>query len=179
MIPLKDKIFKNIGFNPFYTNKSIGNECILTILEDHTKDIWIGTDGDGIYRLNADRKVKAHYKDGKFPANVVLSIFEDSRKRIWIGTYLYGLYLYDESTNRFEKKNLRCNNTEVKHVNAIAEDEKGNLWIGTNEHGVCKYNPKTENADFLLYDLMKSKNQILSNSVNAIAIDSNYIWMCS
>ena len=177
MIPLKDKIFKNIGFNPFYTNKSIGNECILTILEDHTKDIWIGTDGDGIYRLNADRKVKAHYKDGKFPANVVLSIFEDSRKRIWIGTYLYGLYLYDESTNRFEKKNLRCNNTEVKHVNAIAEDEKGNLWIGTNEHGVCKYNPKTENADFLLYDLMKSKNQILSNSVNAIAIDSNYIWI--
>ena len=65
----------------------------------------------------------------------------------------------------------------MKHVNAIAEDEKGNLWIGTNEHGVCKYNPKTENADFLLYDLMKSKNQILSNSVNAIAIDSNYIWI--
>ena len=177
MIPLKDKIFKNIGFNPFYTNKNIGNECCLTILEDHNHEIWIGTDGDGIYKLDTDRKVKAHYKDPQFTPDVVLSIFEDSHNRIWIGTYLYGLYLYDEASNRFIKKNLYCNNTEVKHVNTITEDSNGNLWIGTNEHGVCKYNPATGKTQFLLYDMMKSGNQILSNSVNAIDIDGHYLWI--
>ena len=177
MIPLKDKIFNNIGFNPFYSNKNIGNECCLTILEDHNHEIWIGTDGDGIYKLDTARKVKAHYNAPQFTPNVVLSIFEDSRNRIWIGTYLYGLYLYDEATNRFIKKNLYCNNTEVKHVNTITEDSNGNLWIGTNENGVCKYNPTTGETQFLLYDMMKSKNQILSDSVNAIDIDGHYLWI--
>ncbi len=177
MIPLKDKIFKNIGFNPFYNDKNIGNECCLTILEDHNKEIWVGTDGDGIYKLDTNRQVKTHYSKDEFPANVVLSIFEDSQNRIWVGTYLYGLYLYNESTNRFIKKSLYYNNTEVLHVNTIAEDSNGNLWIGTNEHGVCKYDPATGDTEFLLYNVLKSKNQILSNSVNTIDIDGHYLWI--
>lgn len=177
MIPLKDKIFNNIGFNPFYSNKNIGNDCILTIAEDQSKDIWVGTDGDGIYRLNANREVRQHYKGNSFPANVVLSIFEDSKKRIWVGTYLYGLFLYNPANNSFDKRDLICKGIDVKHVNAITEDQEGNLWIGTNENGVCKYNPDTKNSQFLTYDLMKNKGQLLSNSVNAIAVYKDKVWM--
>lgn len=177
MIPLKDKIFRNIGFNPFYADRNIGNECVLTVLEDRSRNVWIGTDGDGIYRLDAGRKIKKHYKGDRFPANVVLSVFEDSRNRIWAGTYLYGLYTYNPVTDRFEKKPLFCNGVEVKHINTITEAPSGDLWIGTNEHGVCKYNPETGQAEFLRYDLMKSDGQILSNSINAIAIDSDYVWI--
>lgn len=177
MIPLKDKIFKNIGFNPFYADKNIGNECCLTILEDHNREIWVGTDGDGIYKLDTKRKVKQHYTKAEFPANVVLSIFEDSHNRIWVGTYLYGLFLYDEATNRFIKKSLYCGNTEVSHVNTITEDSNGHLWIGTNEYGVCKYDPATGETEFLLYNVLKSKDQILSNSINAVDIDGHYLWI--
>lgn len=178
MIPRKEKLFNNIGFNPFYPNKNIGNECVLSVIEDHNKDIWLGTDGDGIYRLNAKNEVEQHYLRNKLPDMVVLSIFEDSKKRVWVGTYLYGLFRYNEGSDSFEKTALKYNNVDVKHINSISEDNEGNLWIGTNENGVCVYNPESKEASFLTYDLLKTKDQLLSNSVHTVTFgDNGRVWI--
>lgn len=171
MISSQKKSFNNISFNPFYQNKSIGTECVLSILEDGKRDLWIGTDGDGIYRLNAAKEMVRHYtlkKDNAHINPVVLSIFEDSSGRIWIGTYLTGLFVYNKATDDFEKREIIVNGHSVKHINTISEDEDGNLWIGTNEDGVCIYSPGSRNVRYFLYDLMKTKNQILSNSIHTI-----------
>lgn len=180
MIPQKKKFFSNIGFNSFYPQRSIGTECVLSIVEDSDKDIWIGTDGDGIYRLNSKREVKQHYyTNNKLPSNIVLSIFEDSKKRIWIGTYLHGLFLYNSGSDSFEKKELTIGgNNSIKHINVITEDQKGNLWIGTNENGICIYNTETRESEFLIYDLMKTENQLLSNSIHTITFGKNdKVWI--
>ncbi|WP_163320194.1 two-component regulator propeller domain-containing protein [Dysgonomonas sp. 520] len=178
MIPRKEKLFYNVGFNPFYPNKNIGNECVLSVIEDQNKDIWLGTDGDGIYRLDANKEVKQHYLGSKLPDKVVLSLFEDSRKRIWVGTYLYGLFLYNPGNDSFEKRELIHNGIDVKHINSITEDKNGNLWIGTNENGVCVYNPETKSTSFFVYDLMKVKDQLLSNSVHTVAFGYNdMVWI--
>lgn len=60
--------------NFFHPELNIGSECVLSILEDSSRRVWIGTDGDGIYRLNADREVDRHYTADKLPAGVVLTI---------------------------------------------------------------------------------------------------------
>ena len=177
MIPEKKKIFQNIGFNPYDSEKSIGSECILSVLEDSNSKVWVGTDGDGIYRLNQQRKIEKHYDNEKLNASVILSIYEDNQKRIWIGTYLYGLFLYNSNTDRFQKIPLLTNGREIKDINIIKGDSNGNLWIGTNENGLCFYNPTTKETKSFTCDLLKSGNQISSNSIQTILISSNYVWI--
>lgn len=178
MIPNKKKTFRNIGYNPFHKDKSIGNECVLSVLEDSNGKVWIGTDGNGIYRLDAQRKVEKHYLDNNLNASVILSIYEDSQKRIWIGTYLYGLFGYDGGSDSFQKIPLTVNGREVKDINVVKGDNKGNLWIGTNENGLCAYNPTTGLIQNFTHDLLKSGNQIPSNSVQSIMPDDNgNVWI--
>jgi len=177
MIPSKKKVFKNIGFNPFYSEKSIGSECVLSVLEDSNGKVWVGTDGDGIYRLDAQRKVEKHYTNEKLNASVILSIFEDSQKRIWLGTYWSGLFLYNASSDSFRKIPLIVNGNEIKDINIIRGDNNGNLWIGTNENGLCAFNPTTNQIRSYTYDILKSGNQISSNSVQTIFVENNVVWI--
>jgi len=178
MIPPKNKLFNNIGFNPFYQEKSIGNECILSVLENHTGDLWIGTDGDGIYRLDSKRNVTQHYQKNKLSANCVLTIFEDSKNKIWAGTYLYGLFCYIPQNDSFEKKELFDAGQDVKDINIINEDSDGNLWIGTNEKGLGIYNPETKKTSWFKYDLLKTSNQILSNTIHTILFGKDHlVWI--
>ena len=168
MIPQQKRIFHNWGLNFFHPELNIGTECVLSILEDSSRRVWIGTDGDGIYRLNSDRKVDRHYTTSKLPANVVLAIFEDSKKRIWLGTYLHGLFLYDEGTDCFRNVKLHVDGKSVKDIYTIEEGADGTLWIGTNENGLCLYNHDTGKIESYTYDMLYSGNQIPSNSVHTI-----------
>jgi signal transduction histidine kinase/ligand-binding sensor domain-containing protein/DNA-binding response OmpR family regulator len=178
MIPSQNQVFKNIGYNPFNLQKSIGDECILCISEDHSGNIWLGTDGDGIYRLDSERRVRQHYHNEKLSGKNVLTIFEDSKNRIWAGTYLQGLFLYSPARDKFEKRRLMVNGDEVKHINIITEDDKGNLWIGTNENGLCIYQPETGNMEIFQYDLLKMNNQILNNTIQTILFEkNNLVWI--
>lgn len=178
MIPQKKKVFRNIGFNPFYSDKSIGTECVLSVMEDKNGKVWIGTDGDGIYRLNKQRRVEKHYINEKLKANVVLSIYNDNKNRIWSGTYLNGLFLYEPGSDSFRKIPLIIGKQEVKDINIIKGDTNGNLWIGTNENGLCVYNHDTKQLQNFTYDILKTGNQIASNSVQTLLLGkNNLVWI--
>lgn len=178
MIPHERRHFHNWGVNYFHPNQNIGTECVLSILEDSDKRIWIGTDGDGIYRLNAQREVERHFKEKDLPANVVLSIFEDNRKRIWIGTYLHGLFLYNPQKERFENIRLQIGNKEIKDIYFITADTDGTLWIGTNEDGLCLYNHDKKTIVNYRYNMLRKQNQILSNSIHTILFGKDsLVWI--
>jgi signal transduction histidine kinase/ligand-binding sensor domain-containing protein/DNA-binding response OmpR family regulator len=179
MMPQEGTLFHSIGFNPFYPERNIGTECVLCIMEDSRGKVWIGTDGDGIYRLNSQRKVDWHYSMERPTIRVVLSLFEDSRKRIWAGTYLDGLFLYDASAASFRKEPLFSGGKEIKHINVIEEDREGNLWIGANENGLCCYNPDTKKMRNFTFNHLKNNNQLLSNSIHTIHFSKNsdVVWI--
>lgn len=178
MIPQQERTFHNWGLNFFHPELNIGTECVLSILEDSSRRVWIGTDGDGIYRLNSNREIDRHYSTDKLPANVVLTIFEDSRKRIWLGTYLHGLFLYDENADCFRNVRLQARGKEVKDIYIIKENTDGTLWIGTNENGLCLYNHDTKQIKSYTYDMLYSGNQIPSNSVHTILFGrDNLVWI--
>lgn len=86
-----------------------------TICSDSEKNIWIGTKGQGLYKLTPLNGEGNHFKlkqykqdahDGYSLSNdAVYDIHEDSEGRIWIGTYGGGLNLYDQERDRFLNKN--------------------------------------------------------------------------
>ena len=179
MIPPEDRRFNNIGFNPYSVENSIGSECVLSILQDRDGDLWVGTDGDGIYRLNNDKVVSRHYGILKGGGKSILSIFQDSRGDIWVGSYLYGLYKYERSSDSFRNVPIYDDfGRSIKEVNVINEDKNGNLWIGTNGNGLCIYDTKSGKPKFLRYNLMKDSGQLLGNSIHSICFDKRgNVWI--
>ena len=179
MIPRDKNRFSNIGFNPFSSENSIGAECSLSILEDHGGDLWIGTDGDGIYRLGKDRTVKKHYHGASLKAGSVLAIFEDRNHDIWAGSFFHGLFRYNPASDSFVQVRLIDSlGNDIKDLNTLNEDSAGNLWIGTNGSGICIYNPQSGATKLLTYNLMKTSGQILGNSIHSIYFDkSGCVWI--
>lgn len=68
-----------------------------TIYEDSRGDIWIGTIGNGLYRLSL--KTRTVESINGIACDEISSIIEDVKGNIWIGT-LYGLSKYDVVTNK-------------------------------------------------------------------------------
>ena len=60
MSPSKLNPFRNIGFNPFHPEKSIGTHCVLSLLKDRKDQLWIGTEG-GLYKFDKNGKLLHHY----------------------------------------------------------------------------------------------------------------------
>ncbi len=178
MIPSHGQVFQTMGFNPFYSERNIGSECVLCMTVDKDGDCWMGTDGDGIYRLDKAKRIKQHYKNLGLKAKNVVAIFQDSQKRIWAGTYLSGLYRIMPGGNAFTPEEIVTNGQGITDINFITEDRQGNLWLGTNSDGVCIYNPDTKQVSWLKHDILKTEGQLLSNSIHGISIARNdKIWI--
>jgi len=117
-------------------------ECkdINAILEDRKGDVWLGTDGNGLYL--AENKQKGKIKKLSMPNNAIVSLLEDRKGRVWIGTYLNGLFCYENGQFRhFTKENSKLAANDIWN---IKEDRYGNLWIGTLGGGIqCLRSDKT------------------------------------
>ncbi len=119
------------------------NSNIFVMLKDHAQNIWIGSRGDGLMRINlVSGKIKKYsginLKEGAISRRI-LCIYEDSKGRIWIGSRTGGLYRYIPETDSFHQ-------FTVKHglpsdvICGIAEDKHNEILISTN-NGLAVYIP--------------------------------------
>ncbi|MBS1736641.1 MAG: hypothetical protein JSS98_08590 [Bacteroidetes bacterium] len=107
---------------------------------DRTNNLWIGTDGGGVARL--DLKQPRFYifplSMGDFPIlkdYFTKCFFEDDQQRIWFGTYSSGLNIYDPEKGtllNFKNDPHKKNSLPGNIIGAIFQDKDKNKWIGTN-----------------------------------------------
>lgn len=98
---------------------------ISSIMEDGQGNIWLGTDGNGLFM-----KEKASGAIRKLPVpNIsIISMVEDRKKRVWIGTYQNGLFCYDNGKIvQFTTKNSKLTSNNIW---SLKKDRFGNIWIG-------------------------------------------------
>ena len=177
--------FQNIGFNPFDVSKSIGTHCVISIIEDHKGDVWAGTDGDGLYRIQSSGRIE-HFTSKNtpgFPGDEITALYEDRDHTIWIGTYVTGFFRYNPQNGKFDSYYRKTDSEEglsYNHVTVFVRDDDGNLWIGTNGGGISVLNPKTNLFKHYLYYGDKTKDQLSGNWVYDIMIDRDKgIWAAS
>jgi len=96
---------------------------VMVFNEDASGNMWIGTDGEGVYVIKPDGII--NYSIGN---NKIYSIYSDYDSTIWIGTYGRGVYKY--SNGAF------VNYTEINGlpnpvIRSIIKDREGNMWFGT------------------------------------------------
>ena len=117
--------FYHESFRNFISFKPTEFTDISTAIQDNQGNIWLGTDGNGLYiKEKKSEKVK---KLG-IPNIAVVSILEDKKNRIWIGTFEKGLFCYEKGKiTQYTTKNSKLNNNSVW---CLKEDRYGNIWIG-------------------------------------------------
>ncbi len=123
------------------------NARISAIIESPDKNIWIATQGDGLYRLNyknGNARQIAHYwhhstDHNGISSNIILCLMIDHQRQLWIGTEDNGIDILDLATNTFQYcKHDPFNQSSLNHnsIWSIYEDRAGTIWIGTYAYGI-------------------------------------------
>ncbi|MBU2914449.1 hybrid sensor histidine kinase/response regulator [Reichenbachiella agariperforans] len=138
LIPSNENNFDYIG-NQSIKSNLIGTKYIMSLWKDHAGDLWVGSDGDGVYKLSKDNNEQYTVsKTYDSSPSTVLSVFEDSNHNLWLGSYGEGLYLYNRKSKVFEKFKLLLDHLSkpIENVTFITEDNHGKLWLGTLGGGI-------------------------------------------
>lgn len=110
---------------------------IAAILEDKAGNIWLGTDGNGLY---VEEKQKGYaLRKLPLPDVAIVCLEEDHKGRIWAGSYQDGLFCLENGRVR----HLTPENSPLPHKEIVnlKEDRYGNLWIGSVRQPLVCYNP--------------------------------------
>jgi signal transduction histidine kinase/ligand-binding sensor domain-containing protein/DNA-binding response OmpR family regulator len=131
------------------TGGSLGDNAVLSALNDHSGNLWFGTYSQGVFRYNRATDNFENYRYESMDTyrsggNDVRVLFEDSRHNIWVGTNRGGLCLLDQSTGKYKNQPHFRGAFVNGDVRTIAEDAQGNLWIGFYGDGVHTYSHQTK-----------------------------------
>ncbi len=133
----------------FYKHKpnnewSLPGDYVISLMEDSSGDIWIGTYGHGLahsyFNLNGELVFKTYTSDDGIANNVVYGIQEDRHKKIWISTD-YGLSVLNTRNNvirNFFKQDGLLNNQF--YWSASHKSEDGIMYFGGIQ-GLNYFNP--------------------------------------
>ncbi|MFA4923035.1 MAG: two-component regulator propeller domain-containing protein [Ignavibacteriaceae bacterium] len=165
--------------NPY----SLQGESVLSLAEDSTGNIWVGTHLGGLSKFNPKENkftTYLHNMDDKnsISSNNIMALYADRNGKLWIGTYGRGLNCFDEKSGiflRFKNNPSDINSLSNDFVNAFQEDENGNLYIGTAS-GVNVLNVSSNKISRLGVSATY-KNLIQKANVQAISKDvKNNFW---
>ncbi len=117
---------------------------IWALTPGNKDDLWIGTYGSGLYKIELKTNRFSHYRynEKKFATpsvNFVKSICCDDKNNIWIGYWGFGLGCINSSTGEYKhwlNNPDDSNSLSLNDVWVIYQDNKGRMWIGTNGGGL-------------------------------------------
>ncbi|MBC7391677.1 MAG: hypothetical protein H7329_20955, partial [Opitutaceae bacterium] len=153
---------------------------ILFIDKDRT--VWIGSELNGITRLNSSNMSTKHYnvENGKLSSNIIMSIMQDNKGTLWVATDGGGLLKYDKNTDSFEtfvNNPAEENSISGNAIYSIYQSKEGNIWAGAYASGLNVI--KAHKRKFEFYGNKGSDGRKLSyKSVLSFAkADSGNIWI--
>ena len=167
-----------------YDPTSLSTNKTVSIYEDNSGLLWVGTADKGLNKYNKVQENILHYKNdptnaNSLSSNFVLPIYEDKSGILWIGTDGGGLNKFDRKNSVLthylhqpDNLNSLGNNTLL----SIIEEKPGILWIGTVD-GLNRFD--TKNNKFTIYKHDFNNPRSLSdNFVGPIYIDrSGNLWI--
>ena len=106
---------------------------VTAILEDSDGTMWIGTDGDGLYRYQGESRTHLA-KGGRLMSDWIRALHLDTTGTLWIGTAGGGLSRWrDGQLSTFTTREGLPDNT----ISQILEDDMGRLWLGSSRGIAC------------------------------------------
>lgn len=110
--------------------RSLNGAYVLNVIRDADGTLWLGTNGSGLLRINAQGTRRFTMAEG-LPNNFIRILHEAKDGTIWVGTDFGVSHLVNGVFHNYGLKDGLCNMT----VQAIVEDPRHEVWIGT-AHGI-------------------------------------------
>ncbi len=110
------------------------NGIVYCLYIDRSDNLWIGTEGNGVYKLDIKQPKFYCYTpnlpigSGNLDGLMVKSIYTDDSGIIWIGSYNYGLIKYDPIMQKQTKVPLPFP-SENKLISVIQKDSSGAMVV--------------------------------------------------
>jgi signal transduction histidine kinase/ligand-binding sensor domain-containing protein/DNA-binding response OmpR family regulator len=151
-------------------------KCSVTdLLVDKKNEIWITTDGSGIYKvMGTDKKaIPANtIKENQLAkSNSVWSLYEDKSGNKWFGSLRGGISMLSNTPKYFKSIKYNSKDLVENFILSFCEDEKKNVWVGTDGAGLKYWDRK--NNSYTSYS-----NKLSGKFITGIVRDNNdEIWL--
>ena len=125
--------------------KEISDKRTVSVYEDHLGRIWLGVQGDGVYRYEKEKNklVRFTEKDG-LVYNTCYGFKEDKKGNMYMSSKM-GFSIINSSdsiTSYTKRQGLRYDRCQ-----GFLEDNSGNIWIA-NDKCLIKFNPSRKTMEF-------------------------------
>lgn len=147
---------------------SITSGQVNTFIEDHSKNLWIGTQQGGLFRYERESDSFTRFLCDPADSNNLLEdqvrvLLADRKNHLWIGTGepfdpavngggLIRFNLLTGAVKRFKHIPQNQNSLIDDRVSALLEDNNGVLWVGTGQSGLHFYDPEEEEFVRMMHD---------------------------
>ena len=142
------------------TTSRLSYKMIPSIMQDNKGNIWIGTDGFGLWKYDGSEFEHFTTEQGLCDNNVT-ALFEDRKGQIWIATMFGGLSIYNGSEFFNPTQEGIINGIELS---GFFEDPEGSIWFGVENNGVYKYDGSN-------FSNLLEKHDLPTNGINCIYKD--------
>lgn len=144
--------------------------------------IWMATEGDGLYLYNIQSKTLKNYryedKQSGLNSNYVRSLALDTENHLWIGTY-GGLNIYKDGMDKFsslKSSEMQEGSLSQNSVRCIFKDSQGGMWLGTYWGGLNYYHPLCNRFQRIKH--IPFLNSLSDNVVSCIVEDKQHnLWI--
>lgn len=116
--------------------ETLDSDRIMCIVEDAAGDLWLGTDGRGMYHYDGTTFINYTRADG-LAGNTISSIVPDEKGGLWLGTMFNGVSYYaDGKTELHFKASDTIGDNEAWKV---YKDHQGEIWFSSEGYGLYRY----------------------------------------
>jgi len=160
------------------------DQVIYTIMEDNRFNLWVGTQNEGVIKIDSSRTRITHYQHNpQDPYSFIdggrcRAICSDKFKNIWIATD-NGVSIFDPEKNRFRNDlmdSLFQFGVTKRWINGIVRDTLGRMWMIADAAGLLRIETP-ENGHFR-FKLFNMSNGLNNPTTGRMTMDANgCIWM--
>lgn len=166
-------------------NAPAENTIIQAVQEDNDGQIWIGSNGAGLFRYDPKTKKFKHYLVDMtngigITSESVQSILLDKSNRLWIVGGGGGINLYDRETDRFSyyiKRDGDENFLSSNTISTILEGKDGKLWVATADAGVDLLDPVTRKVKNFRHESNNPKSLPDNNAISLYIDQNELLWV--
>lgn len=116
------------------------NYLLTCVFRDKKNQLWIGSEKNGVVRLNLETGISTKYNTPAISNSKVTDILEDKTGKIYIST-TSSIEIFNEKTNQFfQLKNV---GSEKLVISDLATNKKGDILVGTDGQGLKYINRVT------------------------------------
>jgi signal transduction histidine kinase/ligand-binding sensor domain-containing protein len=146
-------------------DEALRNERVLTMCEDSTEGLWLGTASGRLYRIENDRCFKVKYGGD---VQSISTLLPESDGTLWIGTRGNGLFRLNGKEHRHFQRGDGLGSDVIAALYLTGD---GGLWVGTAGGGLAH-----RQADRFIS--LNTREGLPDDTVSQIIADEeNRLWL--